>query len=125
MANTVVHPTHLASTPAVCAPVGAQVSQDAGSTRANSAVCLVALKTPPCSEQTPCDSWVAPFTVLTLGELASLGEQAGSNSDTVASDPRRLWSSVPFKRKRAALWGQKLYFSHDVVCSEESAGLCS
>lgn len=87
-----------------------QVSQSAGSTRANSAVCLVALKPPPCSEQTPCDPQVHSFTVLSLGELASRGEQAGSSSDTAASDPHRLWSSVPFKRKRAALWGQNFTF---------------
>lgn len=98
----------------------------AGSTGGNNAVCFVALKPPLSSEWTSCDSlgwFLSSFSLLVSHLPTESGQEATLTQPPSA--PCRLWSSVPSKGKRAALWGQKLHFSHDMVCSEESACLCS
>lgn len=77
-----------------------------------------------CSVWPLCDSlgWF-PSPLPLLVSWLSPGSRQEAALTQAASDPHRLQSSVAFNRKRAALWGQKLYFPHDMVCSEESAHL--
>lgn len=128
-----MHPTHLTSTQAMFVGFGRlelyklvvrycsvlEVQEEI-------TLCFVALKPPLYFEWTLCDSlaWF-PSPFLLLVSWLPTGSRQEATLTQPASDPCRLWSSVPSKRKRAVLWGQKLYFSHDMVCSEESACLCS
>lgn len=98
----------------------------AGRTRGSKAAHFVSLKPPLRSEWSSCDSlgWF-PLLFSLLVSCLPTGSRQEAALTQPASEPRRLWSSVPLKGKGAALWGQELHFSHDMVCSEESACLCS